>query len=208
MSAKNFMQTPPSSPNHPPLQLRGHRFAPLTWETMTPAQSEMTRSVMAGQRASMQGPYNVFLRSPELGDLAQRFGAHTRFKSSLPLVLNELAILLVARFWTCQFVWWAHSRIAAEAGLDQTVIDAIAKGHAVPEVSANVLAVHDFCNTLLQTRRVSDTAYAAVVQRFGEAGVVDLMGTMSYYTLVSMSLNVDQYPLPEGAVPALAPLGV
>ena len=201
------MQTPPLVSNHPPLQLRGHRFAPLTWETMTPAQSEMTRSVMAGQRASMQGPYNVFLRSPELGELAQRFGAHTRFKSSLPLVLNELAILLVARFWTCQFVWWAHNRIAAEAGLDQALIDAIAKGHAVPEVSADVAAVHDFCNTLLQTRQVSDAVYAAVVQRFGEAGVVDLMGTMSYYTLVSMSLNVDQYPLPEGAVPGLAPLG-
>ena len=61
-------------------------------------------------------------------------------------------------------------------------------------------------NELLQTRQVSDASYAALVQRFGEAGAVDLMGTMSYYTLVSMSLNVDQYPLPEGAEPELKPL--
>ena len=61
-------------------------------------------------------------------------------------------------------------------------------------------------NELLQTRQVSDASYAALVQRFGEAGAVDLMGTMSYYTLVSMSLNVDQYPLPEGAEPEHKPL--
>lgn len=67
-------------------------------------------------------------------------------------------------------------------------------------------AVYGFCQELLQTRQVSDAGYAALVERFGEVGVVDLMGTMSYYTLVSMSLNVDQYPLPEGAQPELKPL--
>ncbi len=166
----------------------------------------MVESVVSGKRGSMQGPYNVLLHSPELGNLAQQFGAHTRFHSSLPLALNELAILLVARFWTCQFVWWIHRRIAAEAGLDAALIDAIATGHAPQGLSGDVAAVHGFCDELLRTRRVSDATYAAAVGCFGEAGVVDMMGTMSYYTLVSMSLNVDQYPLPEGAEPELQPL--
>ena len=189
-----------------PLNLRGNRFKPLTWETMTPAQLEMAHSVMSGQRGSMQGPYNVLLRSPELGNLAQQFGAHTRFNSSLPLVLNELAILLVARFWSCQFVWWAHRRIAADAGLDEALIKAIATGTTPQEMSVEIAAVHGFCHELLQTRQVLDTSYAAMVERFGEVGAVDLMATMSYYTLVSMSLNVDQYPLPDGAEPELYPL--
>lgn len=163
----------------------------------------MVESVMSGQRGSMQGPYNVLLRSPELGQLAQSFGAHTRFNSSLPLALNELAILLVARFWTSQFVWWAHRRIAAEAGLEESLIQAIATGSAPQGLSADQAAVHGFCHELLQKRQVDDATYAAVAHRFGEAGVVDLMGTMSYYTLVSMALNVDQYPLPDGAEPEL-----
>ena len=154
----------------------------------------------------MQGPYNVLLRSPELGDLAQKFGAHTRFNSSVPLALNELAILLVARFWSCQFVWWAHRRIAVDAGLNQNLIEAIAQGRAPQGVPQDAAVVYDFCNALLQTRHVSDEQYAGVVALFGEAGVVDLMGTMSYYTLVSMSLNVDQYPLPEGVDAELLPL--
>ena len=190
----------------PPLNLRGNRFKPLTWETLTPGQLTMVENVMSGQRGSMQGPYNVLLRSPELGNLAQQFGAHTRYNSSLPLLLNELAILLVARFWSSQFVWWAHKRIALDAGLDAALVDSIAAGKLAPPLPADVAAVYGFCSELLQTRRVGDAAYSALLAQFGEAGVVDVMGTMSYYTLVSMSLNVDQYPLPDGALAELKPL--
>ena len=186
-----------------PLNLRGTRFKPLTWETMTPAQLSMVDSVMAGQRGSMQGPYNVLLRSPELGNLAQQFGAHTRFNSSLPLRLNELAILMVARFWRCEFVWWAHRQIAIDNGLPAMLVASVLSGHAPADLPVDLAlpeaSVFAFCHELIETRRVGDATYAAVVAQFGEAGVVDLMGTMSYYTLVSMSLNVDQYPLPEGA---------
>ena len=181
-----------------PLDLRGNRFKPLTWASMTPAQAGMVQSVMSGQRGSMQGPYNVLLRSPELGDLAQRFGAHTRFNSSVPLRLNELAILLVARFWRCEFVWWAHRRIAIENGLSPALVEAIFATRPPGDMPAEDAVVYTFCSELIETRRVGDATFAALVERFGEAGVVDLMGTMSYYTLVSMSLNVDQYPLPEG----------
>ena len=183
--------------------MRGNRFKPLTREAMTPAQLSMVDDVMQGKRGSMQGPYNVLLRSPELGQLAQKFGAHTRFHSSLPLHLNELAILLVARFWSCQFVWFAHRRMGADAGLDEALINAIAKGQKPAFTHPDIEAVYVFCNELLQTRRVGDAAYADMVARFGETGVVDAMGTMSYYTLVSMSLNVDGYPLPPGVEPEL-----
>jgi 4-carboxymuconolactone decarboxylase len=188
------------------LNMRGDRFEPLTWESMTPEQSAMVQSILDGKRGSMQGPYNVLLRSPELGDLAQKFGAHTRFNSSLPLALNELAILLVARTWQAQFVWFIHKGIAIEAGLDKTLIDAIAKKQApgnLASLDEKTIAVYTFCNELLQAKKVSDKTYASIVTQYGERGVVDLMGTMSYYTLVSMSLNVDQYPLPDGAVAEL-----
>ena len=201
------MQVTPDTATRLPLNLRGNRFKPLTWETLNPAQLKMVESVMTGQRGSMQGPYNVLLRSPELGNLAQQFGAHTRFNSSLPLALNELAILLVARFWTCQFVWWAHKRIAREAGLDESLIQAILLGQRPQKLTVDTAVAYEFCDELLQTRSVTDKSYAAAVKLFGEAGVVDLMGTMSYYTLVSMSLNVDQYPLPDGVLPELKPIG-
>lgn len=194
--------TPPNQP--PSFVLRGHRFKPLTWETMTPAQQNMTRAVLDGKRGNMQGPYNVLLRSPEVGQLAQAFGAQTRFHSSLPLALNELAILMVARDWTAQFVWWAHRRIAEEAGLPVSVIQAIAHKNPLPAgLSDDVRVVHQFCQELIANKKVTEVTYALLVKLFDERGVIDLMATMSYYTLVSMTLNVDEYPLPEGVEPEL-----
>jgi len=192
----------------PAFLLRGNRFKPLAWETMSAVQQQMTRAVLGGQRGNMQGPYNVLLRSPELGQLAQAFGAHTRFNSSLPLQLNELAILLIARDWTAQFVWWAHRRIAEDAGLPVALVQAIANQTTIPKnLPDDVIAVFEFCKELIKTRKVSDSAFAHVVKHFGERGVVDLMATMSYYTLVCMSLNVDDYPLPDGVEPELAAHG-
>jgi len=192
----------------PAFLLRGNRFKPLAWETMSAEQQQMTRAVLGGQRGNMQGPYNVLLRSPELGQLAQAFGAHTRFNSSLPLQLNELAILLIARDWTAQFVWWAHRRIAEDAGLPVALVQAIANQTTIPKnLPDDVIAVFEFCKELIKTRKVSDSAFAHVVKHFGERGVVDLMATMSYYTLVCMSLNVDDYPLPDGVEPELAAHG-
>lgn len=188
----------------PVFELRGNRFKPLTWETMSEAQQAMTRAVLSGKRGAMQGPYNVLLRSPVVGNLAQQFGAQTRFDSSLPLALNELAILLMARHWTAQFVWWAHRPIAAEAGLPADLVQRIAEGRDAPDgLAPEVRAVYRFCRELIDQRQVSDATYADVVAHFDERGVVDLMATLAYYTLVCMSLNVDQYPLPDGARPEL-----
>ncbi len=196
--------------NSPPdFELRGHRFPPLTWKGMSATQQAMVSAVLQGKRGAMQGPYNVLLRSPEVGQLAQQFGAHTRFESSLPLALNELAILMVARDWTAQFVWWAHRPMAQEAGLPIALIEAIATGRDAPEdLSDAVQAVHRFCRDLIRYRQVSDAVYADVVLHFEERGVVDLMATMGYYTLVCMALNVDIYPLPQGVQPPLQPLSL
>ena len=203
--SKSSLNQPTFTDDSPAFELRGNRFKPLAWENMSAEQQGMTRAVLGGQRGNMQGPYNVLLRSPELGQLAQAFGAHTRFNSSLPLQLNELAILLIARDWTAQFVWWAHRRIAEDAGLPVDLIQAISNQTPMPKnLPHDVIAVFEFCKELIQTRKVSDSAFAHVVKHFGERGVVDLMATLSYYTLVCMSLNVDDYPLPDGVEPELA----
>ena len=192
------MPTSRSTATPADLGLRGHRFAPLRYADMDEAQRRMTDSVLAGQRSSMQGPYNVLLRSPEVGQLAQQFGAHTRFHSSLPLRLNELAILLVARAWRCEFVWWAHRRIALDSGLAPALVETLLTDAEPGELPPQEAAVYGFCRELLATRRVSDAAHARLLAQFGETGAVDLMATMGYYQLVCMLLNVDQYPLPDG----------
>jgi len=85
------------------LRLRGDRFRPLTYGELTPEQKTMVEHLFAGERGGMNGPFNVTLRSPEMGDLAQKLGAQLRFHSSLSNRLNEMAILMTARFWNAQY---------------------------------------------------------------------------------------------------------
>ena len=188
------------------LKLVGDRFKPLTYEQMTPEQKTMVDHLLAGPRAGATGPFNVLLRSPEMGDLAQSLGAKVRFNSSLPRVLNEMAIIMTARVWSAQYEWYAHKRAALQAGLSPAIVDAIAAGKRPTAMQPNEEAIYNFCNELLNTKQVSDATFQAAVKSFGERGVVDLIGLTGYYQLVSMLLNVDRYPLPAGEKPELKPL--
>ena len=112
--------------------------------------------------------------------------------------LNELAILVTARHWTAQFEWYAHSRLAREAGLDETIITAIREHKRPDGMKEPEAAVYDFAHALLKTGSVDDAPFNSVTRLFGERGVMDLVGGIGYYSLVSMILNVDRTPLPPG----------
>lgn len=183
--------------------LRGDRFKPLTAAEMTPEQKAMVDAILAGPRTSLNGPFNVMLRSPDLGDRLQKVGEYVRFKTSIPPRLNELAILVTARAWTAQYEWYAHQQYALKAGLPPVVIEEIAAGKRPSKMESDEEAVYNFTRELIDTKQVSDANFNAVKDKFGERGVVDLIGLVGYYHIVSMLLNVDRYPLPEGAKPPL-----
>ncbi|MGA7917412.1 MAG: hypothetical protein WCA00_19415 [Candidatus Acidiferrales bacterium] len=190
----------------PALHLRGGRFKPLSYAEMTPEQRAMTDDVLRGERGSMNGPYNVLLRSPEMGDLAQKYGAYLRFHSSVPKKLNEFAILITARHWNSQYEWYAHHKYGLRAGLNPEVIAALAAGKRPSPMAPEEEIVYNFCIELLDAKRVSDATFEAAKEKLGERAVVDLIGVVGYYQLVSMLLNVDGYPLPDDAKPELKPL--
>jgi len=194
------------APNPRDVQLVGDRFKPLKWDEMTPEQKTMMEHLVSGERRGAGGPFNVLLRSPEMGDLAQQFGASMRFHSSLPRKLNEMAIIITARHWTAQYEWSAHRSAAAQAGLNESIIQAIAAGKRPGSMDADETIIYNFATELLNTKQVSDPVFKAVKDKFGERGVVDLIGVMGYYQFVSMLLNVDRYPLGEGVKPELQSL--
>src|SRR5207244_7505877 len=101
------------------------------------------------------GPFNVLLRSPEMGDLAQQFGASMRFHSSLPKKLNEMAIIITARHWTAQYEWNAHRTAAAQAGLKESIIKDIAAGKRPAGMQPDEEIVYNFSTELLNTHQVS-----------------------------------------------------
>lgn len=187
-------------------ELGTRRFPELRREEMTPEQARMADAILGGPRGRLIGPFNAWLRSPELGNRLQRVGEYIRFTSSLPPRLNELAILIVARTWMSQFEWWAHHRFAIDAGLDPRVTVDIAEGRRPTTMKEDEAVVYDFATELRRDRRVSDKAYDAMHERFGEQAIIDVIVAMGYYDIVSMTLNVAEVRVPPGEPDPLKPL--
>jgi len=184
----------------------GRRFSVLNEALMTPRQREAYQGIVSGPRKGAAGPFNALLRSPDVADRVQRVGEYVRFQTTIPASLNEMAILITGRFWGAQYEFWAHRRLARTAGLADAIIDAIAEGRRPSSMSDDERVVYDFCTEMFRDKSVSDAAFAAARNRFGEQGVIDLIAASGYYSIVSMVLNVDRHPLPTGEQPPLKPL--
>lgn len=170
---------------------------------MTEAQKKAAAEFTAGRHTPVFGPFTPLLRSPEVMLCAKAMGDYFRFHSSLPLKLTEFVILITARQWTQQFEWAYHYPIALKSGVSPEIITALAEGMRPEKMPADEALVYDLCNELQRNHCVSDATYARAVERFGEQGVIDLVGTIGYYTFQAMIMNTARTAWPTGAAPEL-----
>jgi 4-carboxymuconolactone decarboxylase len=179
--------------------LTSERMAEIPLDKMTPAQRTVADAIMSGPRGGMGGPFNAWLRSPELADRLQKVGEYVRFKSSLDKRLNEMAIIMTAQYWGSQYEWFAHAPLAQKAGLDPTVIAAIGAGKKPDTMKDDEAIVWEFSTQLRRNHAVDDAIYDKAVEKFGEQGVMDLVAVNGYYDVVSMTLNVAHVSPPADA---------
>ena len=165
---------------------------------MSPAQREAAREIATGRRGAVYGPFVPALRSPEFARRLQRLGEYLRYDNALEPRLREMVILLTAREWTQDFEWDVHAPAAADAGLSAATIAAIAEGRRPDAMRDDEALAWDAIAEIQRTRTLSDATYARSVAAWGEQGVVDLIGTIGYYAMLAMIMNVARTPLPAG----------
>ena len=184
------------------------RLKPLAESEMSEAQLKAARELASGPRGKINpnGPNFALLRSPELMERTQKVGEYLRYKSSIPARLNEFAILVTARQWNAQIEWIGHHDLALKAGVSAAVLADLAQGRRPAGMKDDEAIVHDFIKEIHDKKEVSDATYKRVVDRFGERGVMDLIGLTGYYTMLAMVINVTRVALPEGTAPPLPAL--
>jgi 4-carboxymuconolactone decarboxylase len=143
------------------------------------------------------------LHCPELADKWLQLGELLKNRNSLQPRLSELAILVTARHWDCQYEWYAHEPAAIKGGLPAAVIDSIRAGQRPAFDDPDEEAIYDYCRELHETHFVSDQVYKRVLDQLGPSGVVELTALLGYFVMVSMSLNAHEYGLPAGIKPPL-----
>ena len=177
-------------------------------EEMTPEQRRVYDAVIAGPRGHFVGPLRAVIHRPELAERWQLLGEILRFRTGFAPRLSELAILIAGRHWDSQFEWYAHEPIALRAGLSPVIVEAIRNARRPASMQADEEAVYDYCAELLERHVVPENIYRRAHELFGTVGVVELTALVGYYSMVAMTLNAHELPLPEGARPPLPPRGI
>ena len=174
------------------------RLPDIEPDKLSPEQRRVYDAILSGPRGIVEGPLRVWVNSPGLADKAQALGAFCRYGTSLPQRLSELAIITTGAHWQAGFEWVVHAPIALSAGLDPAAVEAIRTGRDPAFTQPDERAVYAFSSELLRNRRVSDETFRLAFDTLGQLGVVDLVGVLGYYGLISMTINAFEVPLPDG----------
>jgi 4-carboxymuconolactone decarboxylase len=170
------------------------RFSELRLDQLTAEQQKMATILKTPPRNSEinTGPFNAYARSPGLGLLLLQVSDYVRFNSSLPPRLSEFAIMIAARQWSQPYEWRAHYPLAIKGGLDRQILVDLGAGTRPQGMKEDETALYDFCTELYRDKDVSDAAFKAALAKFGERGLMDLIGIIGYYDIASMALIVQK----------------
>jgi 4-carboxymuconolactone decarboxylase len=177
------------------------RFPQLTMDQLDQAQKPFGEEVVKVSSLGIGGPYNPLMRSPVLGQRLLDLFHYLRWETSVPMRLNEFAILIVGRQWRSQVEWFAHAPIAAKAGLSANIIAELKANKRPSEMAEDEALVYDFVTELTTTRKVSDQTYARAKKIFSDQQIVDLTTVAGNYVMVAMLLAMAEQSVPPGKEP-------
>ena len=177
------------------------RFAPLAVDQLNVYQKPLGEQIKKVTSIGLGGPYSPLLRSPVLGQRMFDLLYYLRWNSSVPLRLNEFAILIIGRQWRSQVEWFAHGPLAIRAGLAPEIVAALKAQKRPDNMKPDEAVVYDFVTELTTTRQVSDSTFARAKQILGEQQVVDLTAVAGTYITVAMLLAMAEEGVPAGKEP-------
>jgi 4-carboxymuconolactone decarboxylase len=174
------------------------RFPPAQLEQLDDAQRPLAEQILKVSSIGLSGPYNPLLRSPVLGQRMFDLLRYLRWNTSLPLHLNEFAILIIARLWRSQVEWFAHAPIALKAGMRSELIADLKANRRPAGMQEDEAAVYDLVTELHGTHKLSDETFARAKGVLGEQQVVDLTAVSGTYVTIAMLLAMADESVPEG----------
>ena len=184
-----------SAPVKPP------RFPQLTIDQLDLVQKPLGEQIVKISITGLGGPYNSMLRSPVLGQRLFDLFHYLRWETSVPIRLNEFAIIIIARQWRSQVEWYAHAPLAAKAGLSAGIIAELKAGSRPSHMAEDEAVVYDFVTELTTARKVSDETFAQAKRVFSDQQIVDLTAVAGNYVMVAMLLAMAEATVPPGKEP-------
>jgi 4-carboxymuconolactone decarboxylase len=174
------------------------RLPSVTSKDQVAAEDGPVFDSIVASRGAVQGPFTMFLNSPELAGRVAHLGAYVRFEGSLDMRARVLAAMTVAREFEAVYVWGAQSGGARRQGVPEETITAIRDNHS-RGISAEDAAIVEFTRQLLRRHRVDEASFKSIQARFGNDGLIQLTGAIGYYSLLAMTVNACELEAAPGA---------
>jgi 4-carboxymuconolactone decarboxylase len=174
------------------------RFPQLTMDQLNDKQKPLGEQIMKVSSVGLGGPYNPMLRSPVFGQKMFDLLYYLRWQTSVPLKLNEFAILIIGRQWRSQVEWFAHAPLAVKAGLSPEIVAELKTNKRPSNMPPEESAVYDFVTELTTKHVVSDETFNRTKRLLGEQQVVDLTAVAGTYITVAMVLAMAEESVPPG----------
>jgi 4-carboxymuconolactone decarboxylase len=174
------------------------RLTSITSKDQVAAKDHAIIDAITASRGALQGPFTMFLHSPELAGRVAHLGAYVRFEGSLDMRVRVLAAMVVAREFEAMYVWGAQTGGARRLGVPEATITAIREQHTrgIPPEDAQIV---EFTKQLLQKHRVDDAIFKALQARFGNDELIQLTGVIGYYSMLAMTVNACELEPAPGA---------
>src|SRR6266566_5143049 len=174
------------------------RLTSITNKSQVAAKDQPIVDSIVASRGALQGPFTMFLHSPELAGRLAHLGAYVRFEGSLDMRVRVLAAMTVARELEAVYVWGAQTGGARRLGVPESTITAIRENHS-RGISPEDAQIVDFTRQLLRKHRVDDAIVRSLQKRFGSDGFIQLTGAIGYYSMLAMTVNACELEAAPGA---------
>jgi 4-carboxymuconolactone decarboxylase len=174
------------------------RLPSITGKNQVAAEHHPIVDRIVKSRGAIQGPFTMLLHCPPLAEHVMSLGAYVRFEGKLDKRVRVLAAMTVAREFDAVYVWGAQTGQARKQGVPEATITAIREKHSrgLPPEDAQIV---DLTRDLIHKHRASAAAMASLQKRFGNFQLVELTGTIGYYSLLAMTANACELEARAGA---------
>ncbi len=174
------------------------RLTSITSKNQVPAEHHAVFDAVVKSRGAVQGPFTMLMHCPPLAEHLVHLGGYVRFEGKLDHRVRVLAAMTVAREFDAVYVWGAQTGSARRQNVPEATITAIREKHSrgMPAEDAQIV---DFTRDLIHKHRVDAATMKTLQQRFGDYQLVELTGTIGYYSLLAMTANACELEAAPGA---------
>jgi 4-carboxymuconolactone decarboxylase len=174
------------------------RLPHITKKDQVAAKHHAVFDSIVASRGAVQGPFTMFLHSPEVAERVAHLGAYVRFEGELDMKIRVLAAMTVAREFEAIYVWGAQTGGARRQGVPEATITAIRENHS-RGISPDDADIVEFTRQLLRKHRADWALFKKLQARLGNDQLIQLTTAIGYYTMLGMTVNACELEAAQGA---------